>query len=115
MTEELAEFNLFMGLLMSGCVVNRCDDGVYICQRPQGAIDPGDTPCFAISQGEVAAHVRSMTTDQETPSSSEDEPSSNDSTSSSSPSSSGDDDSDDTAAKVVVNVNSRRKRRRHRH
>ena len=109
--EELAEFNLFIDLLMSGCVVSRCDDGVYICQRPEGAIDPGDTPCFVISQGEIAAHVRSMTA-QESPSSQE-EASSSSVSSSGDSSSSTDDDSSDGGAKVVVNVNNRRKRKRH--
>ena len=136
---SIAELTAFVHVLLSDCIVTRCDDGLYIvCRaRPRGgaggaggaAVDGEGS--FAIGQGELAAHIRA-TTDvggseagggsgvdeaRSQPDSEEDRDEDSDEDSSSSSSSSDDgDDSDDgeyeSRAQVVVNVGRARARKR---
>ena len=122
---SLADLTSFVQVLLDDCVIIKCDTGLYICQGPPGEGMEGISnipglPGFLVSRGDIAAHIRAMTTpDDETSETSEhpsddDGPSSTNSDSGATSSTGSSTDEDTIASHVVVNVHGCRKKRRRR-
>lgn len=123
----IAALSAFVDVLLSDCIVIRCDDGLYICQKRAQGDDSRiaeNENSFAFGRGEIAAHIRAMTDQASDCSENEDDPANasategrnsddDESSTSGGNSTSSDGEYDSRHAQVVVNVG-RCKRRRHR-